>query len=148
MGERLSPEIKRLLEERRLVRSPVRRGMIQKELHGAGYDLERAAKSLKDKDYKWATVQAYYSMFHAARALIYSRGFREKSHRALLTALRELFVRSGELDREYHDDLRNAMDLREEADYSIAFSEESAKEVVEKAKKFLDKTETILQDYQ
>jgi hypothetical protein len=39
MGERLSPEIKRLLEERRLVRSPVRRGMIQKELHGAGYDL-------------------------------------------------------------------------------------------------------------
>lgn len=148
MGERLSPEIMRLLEERRLVRSPVRRGMIQKELQGARYDLERANKSIKDKDYKWATVQAYYSMFHAARALIYSRGFREKSHRALLTALRELFVRSSELDREYHDDLRNAMDLREEADYSIAFSEEGAKEVVEKAKKFLDKTEVILKDYQ
>jgi hypothetical protein len=30
MGERLSPEIRRLLEERRLIRSPVRRGMIQK----------------------------------------------------------------------------------------------------------------------
>ena len=148
MGERLSHEMRRLLEERRLVRSRIRRGMILEELKGARYDLERSCKSLKDKDYKWATVQAYYSMFHAARALIYSRGFREKSHRALLTALRELFVRSGELDREYHDDLRNAMDLREEADYSIAFSEEGAKEVVEKAKKFLDKTETILQDYQ
>jgi len=148
MGERLSPEIWRLLEERRLVRSRVRRGMIIKELQGARYDLERAHKSLKDKDYKWATVQAYYSMFHAARALLYSRGFREKSHRALLTALRELFVRSGQLDLEYHDDLRNAMDLREEADYGMVFSEEGAKEVVEKAKKFLDKTETILQDYQ
>lgn len=148
MGERLSPEMRRLLEERRLVRSRTRRGMILEELKGARYDLERSRKSLKDKDYKWATVQAYYSMFHATRALIYSRGFREKSHRALLTALRELFVRNGQLDREYHDDLRNAMDLREEADYGMVFSEEGAKEVIEKAKKFLDKTGTILQDYQ
>jgi uncharacterized protein (UPF0332 family) len=148
MGERLSLEMRRLLEERRLVRSRIRRGMILEELKGARYDLERSCKSLKDKDYKWATVQAYYSMFHATRALIYSRGFREKSHRALLTALRELFVRNGQLDREYYDDLRNAMDLREEADYGMVFSEEGAIEVVEKAKKFLDKSETILQDYQ
>lgn len=148
MGERLSLEMRRLLEERRLVRSRIRRGMILEELKGARYDLERSHKSLKDKDYKWATVQAYYSMFHATRALIYSRGFREKSHRALLTALRELFVRNGQLDREYYDDLRNAMDLREEADYGMVFSEEGAIEVVEKAKKFLDKSETILQDYQ
>ena len=148
MGERLSLEMRRLLEERRLVRSRIRRGMILEELKGARYDLERSCKSLKDKDYKWATVQAYYSKFHATRALIYSRGFREKSHRALLTALRELFVRNGQLDREYYDDLRNAMDLREEADYGMVFSEEGAIEVVEKAKKFLDKSETILQDYQ
>jgi uncharacterized protein (UPF0332 family) len=148
MGERLSLEMRRLLEERRLVRSRIRRGMILEELKGARYDLERSCKSLNDKDYKWATVQAYYSMFHATRALIYSRGFREKSHRALLTALRELFVRNGQLDREYYDDLRNAMDLREEADYGMVFSEEGAIEVVEKAKKFLDKSETILQDYQ
>lgn len=148
MGERLSPEMRRLLEERRLVKYRISRGMILKELEGARYDLERARNSLKDGDYKWATIQAYYSMFHAARALIYSQGFREKSHRALLTALRELFVRSGQLDREYHDDLRNAMDLREEADYGMVFSGEGAKEVVEKAKKFLERTETILQDFQ
>lgn len=43
--------------------------------------------------FKWATIQAYYSMFHAARALLYSAGYREKSHPALLTALNEIFAK-------------------------------------------------------
>lgn len=145
MGERMSLEIRKLIEERKLIRFRASRETILKELRGARYDLERARKSLKDGDYKWATVQAYYSMFHAARGLLYSRGFREKSHRALLTALRELFVRNGQLDRECHEDLRNAMDLREEADYGMVFSEAGAKEVVENAKNFINRVETILQ---
>jgi len=58
MGERLSLEMRRLLEERRLVGSRIRRGMTLEELKEARYDLERSRKSLKDKDYKWATVQA------------------------------------------------------------------------------------------
>jgi len=35
-------------------------------------------------------VVFYYSMFHSARALPYSKGFREKIHRAILAAPREL----------------------------------------------------------
>jgi uncharacterized protein (UPF0332 family) len=29
---------------------------------------------MKDEDYKWASVQAYYSMFHAAKALVLKKG--------------------------------------------------------------------------
>ncbi len=144
MGNRVSPRIRRLLEERRLTRIRVNRNRVVKEMEGASYDLERARKSLADRDFKWTTIQAYYAMFHSARALLYSRGYREKSHRALLTAIRELFVRSGELDNELIEDLSNAMDLREEADYGMVFSEIGAEEVVENAENFIQRIKKIL----
>jgi len=144
MGDGVSPEIRRLLDERRIVQSRASREMIMKELQGAKYDLEKARGSLKTGDFKWATIQAYYAMFHAARALLYSRGFREKSHRALLVALEELFVRTGKLDRSSFDAFRNAMDLREEADYGMVFSKSSAERVVENAENFLDRIQMIL----
>lgn len=140
----MSPRIRRLLEERRLVRTRISRNRVIKEMDGARYDLERAQKSLSDGDFKWATVQAYYAMFHSARALLYSRGYREKSHRALLTAIRELFLRSGELDNDHVEDLSNAMDLREEADYGMTFSETNAGEVVGNAMNFIQRIEEIL----
>jgi len=133
MGEGVSPRIRRLIEERKLTRIRINRNLILKEIKGAIHDLEKARKSLSDGDFKWATVQAYYAMFHSARALRYSRGYREKSHRALLTAIRELFSRSGELDHELVEDLGNAMDMREEADYGMVFSETGAEEGVENA---------------
>lgn len=145
MGERLRPGTRRLLEERKLIRFRASRETILKELQGARYDLERARSSLKDGDYKWATIQAYYSMFRSARALLYSRGFREKSHRALLTALGGLFMKTGQLDRESYENLKNAMDLREEADYGMVFSEASAREVASNAGDFMHRVKEILQ---
>ena len=144
MGDRVSQRIRRLMGERKLARIRINRSLILKEMQGASYDLERARKSLGDGDFKWATVQAYYAMFHSARALLYSRGYREKSHRALLTAIRELFLRSGELDNDLIEDLSNAMDLREEADYGMTFSETGANEVVEKAENFIQRARQIL----
>lgn len=145
MGERLSPEIRRLLEERKLTRFHASEEMVVKEVDGAKYDVDRAKKSLLERDYKWATIQAYYSMFHLARALLLRLGYRERSHRALLEALRELYVKTGRLDLESFEDLRNAMDLREEADYGMVFSEASAKLVVEQAEQFLSTVKRILQ---
>jgi len=145
LGDRVSPRIKRLLDERRLVRIRINKDLIVKEMQGARYDLERARKSLSDGDFKWATVQAYYAMFHAAKALLYSQGYTEKSHRALLTAIRELFFRSGELDDGLIEDLSNAMDLREEADYGMISSENGASEVVEKAGNFIQRVIEILE---
>ena len=80
-------------------------------------------------------------MFHSARALIFSKGYREKSHYALLLALRELFEEKLENTIERFEE---AMDLREEADYGLRFSEEGAIAVIEGAKRFIEKTKAIL----
>ena len=133
---------KRFVEERKLIRISVDRKLILKEIEGAISDLEEAKDSLSRKKFKWAIIQGYYSMFHAARALVYSKGFREKSHYALLVALRELFKNL--LESELIENFEEAMSLREEADYGLIFSEEGATSIVNNAGKFLNKVKEIL----
>jgi len=83
-------------------------------------------------------------MFHATRALIYSKGYREKSHYCLAVALRALFVDEGTMDAQLDRDLLNAMSLREAADYEAEFSQSGAKAVIASAEKFIEKAIAIL----
>jgi uncharacterized protein (UPF0332 family) len=121
------------------------KSLIPKELDSAKSDLKTAKESLKRKDYKWATVQAYYSMFHTARALIYSKGYREHSHYCLIVSLKTLFVAKKLLDIRLVEAMQMAKTLRENADYASEFSKSSAEVLVEKAKLFLKTTEEILE---
>jgi len=74
----VSHEFKKCLKTRKIVKIEIDQEMIKKELEQAKYDLKRAKNSLKIGDFKWTIIQAYYSMFHSARALIFSKGYREK----------------------------------------------------------------------
>jgi len=142
MEAEMSFEITRLLRERKLIRIKPDRKLVIKEINGAESDLDTAKGSLGDQNFKWATVQGYYSMFHSARALLYSKGFREKSHRAILTALRELF--QNEIDLSLLDSFSDAMDLREAADYGLTYSETGAVDIIKSAEKLLAKAKEIL----
>lgn len=141
----MNPIVRSLLEERRLIKTRLSREAVEKELQGAEYDLEKAKTSQDAGDHKWATVKGYYSMFHAARALLYSAGYRERSHAALVSALRELYAKPGRLTEEALSDLENAMDLREAADYALTFSEEGAQRVIQDARRFLVAVRGVLQ---
>jgi uncharacterized protein (UPF0332 family) len=142
MGTRVSFKFKRLLEERRLTRIKPDRKLVLKEIEGAKSDLETARKSLQDENFKWAIIQGYYSIFHSARALVYSKGFREKSHYALLVAIQELF--RDELESFLIQGFGDAMNLRQTADYGLTFSKEGAINVIETAERFLLKAKEIL----
>lgn len=47
------------------------KALVKKELESAKFDFKAAQESFKDGNYKWATIQTYYSMFHSTRALLY-----------------------------------------------------------------------------
>ena len=83
-------------------------------------------------------------MFHAARGLIYSRGYREKSHYSVAIALRALFVDENLLEAQIVRDFLNAMNLREAADYEAKFSKSGAEAVIASAKRFILRAEHIL----
>jgi len=97
------------------------------ELDVAQDDLAEAEASYERGSYKWSAIQSYYAMFHAARALLYSRGCRKKSHHCLSVAMRHLFVNKGGLDGTLIDDMDDARALREEADYRAGFSDAGAR---------------------
>lgn len=118
--------------------------LVPKELSSSADDLKTAEDSFNKGSYKWATIQAYYSMFHAARALIYSRGYRESSHFCLIVAVKAFFVDEGLLNINLVEAIQTAKLLRENADYENEFSKESAQSLLDKADELLKYAEGIL----
>lgn len=132
------------LEKRRIFRSDFVHKLVGNELADAEEDLNMAHTVLDNNGFKWATIQSYYSMFHAARALVYAKGYGEKGHYCLLVALEELYVKERIIEQIYSDSFLNAMMLRENADYKRTFSEESARVIIKSAEQFLQKAKKIL----
>jgi uncharacterized protein (UPF0332 family) len=137
-------DFERCIKERRLIKIKLSNEMIQKEVESAEYDLERARNSLDEGDFKWAAVQSYYSMFHAAKALVLKRGYREKSHFCLIIALKELYVKENNLDAEMVENLELCMNLRHEADYGLTYHQESAEIAIKYAEDFLNNALKLL----
>ncbi|HEY4822712.1 MAG TPA: HEPN domain-containing protein, partial [Candidatus Bathyarchaeia archaeon] len=80
LAARINPILRKLIRERKITPARLSRDFVLKELRGAEADLHEARESVEAGKFKWATVQGYYSAFHSARALLYNKGFREKSH--------------------------------------------------------------------
>ena len=137
-------DFERCLKDGRIARVRIDRAMVSKELEIAALDLDAARDSLASGNAKWASTQSYYSMFHSAKALVLSKGYREKNHWCLLVGLRELLVGTGELDAELADDLELAMGIRHEADYALRFDEVTATRTVAMAERMLSASVGLL----
>lgn len=111
--------------------------LVAKELLTAENDFADAQQSFGQKRYKWATIQSYYSMFHSARALLYAKNYREKSHYCLIISLRALYVDPKLLSVTMIESLLQAKRLREQADYYDEWSSSGAESLIKSAEKFL-----------
>ena len=141
-------EFTRCLEKHWLVQIPEALSLVGKELKTARDDLAEAVASYLRGGYKWSTIQTYYAMFHAGRALLYSQGYREKSHRCLAVALHHIFVSQGMLEEKLVDALDDARALREDADYRSTFSEAGARLGLEYARELVDQAGRILENHE
>lgn len=140
----MDERFERCVREGKLVKIGLQPDMVKKELVVSKSDLKSAEDSISTGNFKWATVQAYYSMFHTAKALVLSGGYREKSHACLSIALKALFVDSGILESKHSDHFKDCMDLREDADYGMIYSEQSALKAVEWATEFLNEAKKAI----
>lgn len=141
----MNQEFKQCVESGKIVSFPRGKKLVEKEITVARNDLADAKAGCENQRHKWSTIQAYYAMFHAARALIYSRGYREKSHYCLAVALRALFVEEGRMEARYARDFLSAMSLREAADYEARFSKDGAEAVIASAERFIQKAAGLLE---
>lgn len=87
--------------------------------------MDRAARALhlaenyRDEFRPDAVSRAYYAMFYAASAALFSEGVRRHKHSGVIAAFGERFSRSGAIGREHHRALVIAFKDREIADYQV-----------------------------
>jgi uncharacterized protein (UPF0332 family) len=98
-------------------------------------------------DFDSAASRLYYAMFYGTEALLLTQGKTFSSHRAVIAAFGETFVKSGLLPREMHRWLHRAFEKRQISDYEYmtGVSEDDIVELQEKAEQFLERTEAFLQ---
>ena len=145
MGEEdLNPEFARCVEKGKIVTFTKGPSLVSKELESVNDDLAASKDSLVRGNYKWATIQAYYSMFHIARALIYAKQYREKSHYCLVVALENLYVERGILEKGFVESLVIGKEMRESADYRSSFSKDGADNLIRAAEDFRDSARKLL----
>jgi uncharacterized protein (UPF0332 family) len=129
---------------KKLVKVSYASALIQNELGEAEHDLNSARDNLSRAESKWSIVPSYYSMFHAARALLLSKGFREKSHNCLCIGVKHFFVEENLMSIALVEHLNMAKKLREAADYENQYSSDAAEVLLEYAKEFLETTKRLL----
>jgi len=129
--------IKDCLEKGYLAKSKPDKELSEKELNEARYDFGKAEMAFNEEDYKWCIVKCYYSMFHAAKAILFKLGYTEKKHIAVLIVLEEL-NKQGKLESRFITNFKASMSARQDADYHYSYSKETAEHEITIAKEFLE----------
>ena len=108
--------------------------------------LETAKRLLDDEDYASANNRAYYSIFHAMRAVIALDGEDYKKHSAVIARFSEKYLKTDVLPREFGKLVSNASRIRNRSDYQDFYicSIDDTKALVAGAEKFLESVKNYL----
>lgn len=127
--------------------------LVRKELDAAKERLDAAKLLFNDGKLVDAVNRAYYSSFHAGKALLHSIGRDAKTHSGLVSEIGFHLVEKEILDKRYGIILRRLFESRETSDYVIGavFSEEEVDKMLRDAESFLQmakkKSEENLKKY-
>jgi len=118
------------------------------DTHMCDYSLLRLEKSLDDLEasqicydagkYNAAVNRAYYSVYHAIRAVLALDNIERSKHSGNISYFREYYIAPGIFDRSYSETIKKAEVLRNSADYNDMqkIGAEEAKDVIDKANNF------------
>lgn len=121
---------------------------LREEMKKAEHSLKAAKKLIEEKLTDDAVSRAYYAVFHSARAALKTKGIETKTHQGLITQFALHLVKSGLLETEYGDILRQQKEDRETGDYEpfVSFSLEEAEKRVKDAEQFVRRIQKFLKD--
>lgn len=110
--------------------------------------IEAADLLLKGGKPEFAAGRAYYAMFYVAEALLFEQGLSFRKHSGVHAAFGKHFAKTEELDPRFHRYLLEAFESRIEGDYGVDvdLSEESAEELIDRAREFLQAARNYLGD--
>jgi len=110
-------------------------------------DSVRAAELLaRDGLYDFAVSRAYYTMLHAAKAMLLTTGLRFSSHGAVIAAFGQHLAKTDAVPRRFHHYLIDAQDSRVQSDYDIRSTQtaDDAGLAINRAHEFIAQAEKLL----
>lgn len=128
---------------------PKDRALIVAQLEKSQGKLDAAKALLKGGFVDDAISRAYYSMFHAASAVLLSEGISVESHSALKTMFGLHFVKTAKIDKKFSRWLNKVKDERENGDYDIftSFEYVDARVDIGEAEAFLVEMKRYLSEH-
>ncbi len=108
--------------------------------------IKSAAMLIAEQDYESSVSRSYYAMFYCIEALLLTKGLSFSSHKGVISAFGQHFVKTGIFDKEMSREVNRAFEKRQLGDYEYTFviSSEEAEEILESAKNFTGKVEAYL----
>jgi len=102
--------------------------------------LRSAEMLLKEGDYESSVSRTYYAMFYCAQAMLLTKNLSFSSHKGVISAFGEHFVKTGVFPKEMGRELNRAFEKRQLGDYEYTFviSKREAEEMLESGKKFVN----------
>lgn len=124
------------------------RRLVARQVDKAAEKLRAARTLLASGHWDDAISRAYYAVFHAASAALLFRGVTAKTHEGLKTLFSLHLIRTGLVEKEYGETIRELKDDRENGDYDVftSFGREDAEKAVQDAERFLSRIEVLLED--
>jgi uncharacterized protein (UPF0332 family) len=103
--------------------------------------LKSAEILLEEGDYESSVSRTYYAMFYSAQAMLLTKNLSFSSHKGVISAFGEQFVKTGIFKKEMGRELNKAFEKRQIGDYEYTFviSKMEAKEIFENGEKFIEK---------
>jgi len=101
--------------------------------------LKSAELLLKDGDSESSVSRTYYAMFYAAEAALLTKSLSFSSHKGVISAFSEHFIKTDIFPREMGRELNRAFEKRQIGDYEYTFiiSEEEAEQMLRSGKEFV-----------
>ncbi|MBI5228996.1 HEPN domain-containing protein [Candidatus Micrarchaeota archaeon] len=122
------------------------KGMAMNSVRAAEHKLGIAKREMQAKIYENAVISAYTSMFHAARAILYRDGFKERSHYAISVYLKEKY--GEKIEKRFVYTLDTLRSERHEIMYGLneplEISAEEAKDAILTAADFVEAVKKMI----
>jgi len=103
--------------------------------------LKSAEILLEEGDYESSVSRTYYAMFYSAQAMLLTKNLSFSSHKGVISAFGEHFVKTDIFPREMGRELNKAFEKRQIGDFEYTFviSKNEAEEILKNGKKFVEK---------
>ncbi len=143
---RMRFSIEELLESGLIKKIPSSKQKSEESIKTAYSWIAEAENNLQNNALRSSLLSSYLAMFHAARALLFINGFREKSHFAVARFLEDMYVRRNLLEEKWIKILDHYRQIRHNDQYSTSFiiTNEEAKETLHHSKLFVERMKNLL----